>query len=581
MQAGDGAAAEAVLAGLPAALHGHPDALMLAALAARARGDLPAARARFEAALGAAPGHPGIWNSYANLLGDLGDAAAAITAYRRALALTPDAVATWINLGLAAIQIEDWPEAETALRRALALAPAEPRALASLGLVEQGQGDMPAAAAAYAAALAVNPGDTRSRHNLGAALRALDRHDEALAALQGLTAAQSRLLAGDIFADTGRFEAGIAEFAAVLAGDPANIPALEALSELLPQLGQTAQALSGYHHVLKADAPRELWVSALKAAKSVKDAGRLRAWADAAETGFGEHPDWVMARLAAMLLAGDRHAALAAAIAADRRFPTIGGIANYCGFLLLQSGDARAAEPYAIKAATLGGDDQSPWSLLTLIWRLLGDPREQWLADYDRLLIVETIEPPKGWRDLASFLGDLAAVLARRHVMLQAPAEQSLRGGTQTRGGLFDTVDPVLLGLQSSLIASVEHSLRRLPTDPRQPFLRRNNGRVSMAGSWSVRLRSEGFHISHIHQQGWLSSAFYVEVPAEIGANDLAGTLQFGVPDAALGLDLTPRRIIVPEPGRLAVFPSYFWHGTAPFESRTARLTVAFDMQPR
>jgi hypothetical protein len=30
----------------------------------------------------------------------------------------------------------------------------------------------------------------------------------------------------------------------------------------------------------------------------------------------------------------------------------------------------------------------------------------------------------------------------------------------------------------------------------------------------------------------------------------------------------------------LVLFPSYFWHGTVPFSSGHARLTVAFDAVP-
>ncbi|MFZ4748450.1 MAG: putative 2OG-Fe(II) oxygenase, partial [Sphingomonas sp.] len=48
-------------------------------------------------------------------------------------------------------------------------------------------------------------------------------------------------------------------------------------------------------------------------------------------------------------------------------------------------------------------------------------------------------------------------------------------------------------------------------------------------------------------------------------------------PEALLGLDLPPRRVVAPLPGKLVLFPSYFWHGTLPFTSAAPRLTVAFD----
>jgi hypothetical protein len=95
-----------------------------------------------------------------------------------------------------------------------------------------------------------------------------------------------------------------------------------------------------------------------------------------------------------------------------------------------------------------------------------------------------------------------------------------------------------------------------------------------------VRLHDQGFHISHIHPSGWLSSACYISLPPEIDGTSTQGALTFGVPDAALGLDLQPRRIVHPRPGMLAIFPSFMWHGTLPFESESPRLTVAFDALP-
>lgn len=191
------------------------------------------------------------------------------------------------------------------------------------------------------------------------------------------------------------------------------------------------------------------------------------------------------------------------------------------------------------------------------------------------------VAPPPGWTDLTAFLADLGETLDRRHQTLAAPADQSLRGGTQTRGNLFDDPDPVLHALKNALVAAADASLAALTPDPAHPFLGRLTHGIAMAGSWSVRLRSQGFHISHIHHQGWLSSAFHIGIPPEIGGDGNAGKLLFGVPDAALGLDLPPRRVVIPMPGRLVLFPSYLWHGTAPFESTLPRLSVAFDALPQ
>jgi hypothetical protein len=107
---------------------------------------------------------------------------------------------------------------------------------------------------------------------------------------------------------------------------------------------------------------------------------------------------------------------------------------------------------------------------------------------------------------------------------------------------------------------------------------------VRFAGAWSVRLWSSGKHVTHMHPEGWMSSAFYVALPPSLGTpradGGQAGYIQFGQPPDELGLGLPPRRVVQPRPGRLALFPSYFWHGTVPFEDDAPRMTVAFDMQP-
>lgn len=580
VKAGENTAADATLADLSLAARGHPDALMVTALARKATGDMPAALRLFKAATHSAPKHPAIWNSYANCLDELGDHDAAIVAYRRALAIDPQASASWINLALAAVAAKRWDDAAAAATRALALVPTDRRALTAAAMVAEGRGDLNEAVVAYSGALAVAPGDAVVRHNLAAVLRRQGLIEAALALVGPDAPVQSRLLRANLLADTGEFNAAIDTYHSVLSVRPADLPTLAALAELLPQLGQADAALTAYHAALASAAAPDLWRAAIGAAKGIGAHATALAWARRAEAAHGHHSDWTLAAVDALSRLGNDAAALALAhpLAADA--PSAAA-ETMLAWLLLKAGDAGAAEPHALAASRLQPLGQTPWALLTLIWRLLRDQREAWLADYDRLVIASEIMPPPGWSSLAGFLGDLTETLTKRHLTLAAPADQSLRGGTQTRGDLFATTDPVLLGLQASLVNSVEAGLASLVPDTAHPFLGRLAAGVTMAGSWSVRLRAQGFHISHIHHKGWLSSAFYVGVPPEINAGSEAGTLRFGVPDAALGLDLSPRRIVTPSPGRLVIFPSYFWHGTAPFESAAPRLTVAFDALPR
>jgi hypothetical protein len=255
-----------------------------------------------------------------------------------------------------------------------------------------------------------------------------------------------------------------------------------------------------------------------------------------------------------------------------------------CAFYRLKLGDPKRAETYALAATRANPLEQPAWACLTVIWRLLEDAQEAWLADYDRLVMPIAIEPPEGFASTEAFMGALANDLTALHTTIHHPVEQSLREGTQTRGLLFDRSIPTVQALKRQLQRQIQDKLAELPVDQAHPFLGRNNKRVSFAGSWSVRLRSGGFHINHIHPVGWISSALYVSLPEGMAdapdGTSAPGALAFGIPDSALGLDLAPRRIEQPKVGRLVIFPSYFWHGTVPFESDQPRLTVAFDAVP-
>jgi tetratricopeptide (TPR) repeat protein len=371
----------------------------------------------------------------------------------------------------------------------------------------------------------------------------------------------------------GRFDDAVTEYRRVLKDFPGQVDAHETLAKLLPQMGRGGEALDGFRAALKVTPDiGVLWVSAMATARVLGEHEQLLEWARAAEAKFGR--DAMIDVFAANALSAmDRDdeafdEAIKAAAFAEDYAPAQLALAH----VALKKGDLKLAEAAALEAAKLDPRDQSGWALLTVIWRVQNDRREAWLADYNRHIIPMMLEGV-----------DLPAVreaLVGLHTTRAHPADQSLRGGTQTRGNLFDRKEPAVVQLRQAIERAIGAAMGMLAPDTHHPFLSRLTGSLQFQGSWSVRLASEGFHISHIHPQGWLSSACYIDLPPEVGGNSDAGALAFGVPDAALKLDLKPRRVIRPQPGMLVLFPSYFWHGTLPFESADKRLTVAFDATP-
>jgi hypothetical protein len=117
--------------------------------------------------------------------------------------------------------------------------------------------------------------------------------------------------------------------------------------------------------------------------------------------------------------------------------------------------------------------------------------------------------------------------------------------------------------------------------DGNDPMRKRNTGRYRISGIWSVRLRPTGFHVSHYHPEGWISSACYLHLPHAVERGG-EGWLKFGEPAFPTHPALNPEYFVRPRPGLLALFPSYMWHGTVPFAGapEDRRLTIAFDVVP-
>jgi len=214
------------------------------------------------------------------------------------------------------------------------------------------------------------------------------------------------------------------------------------------------------------------------------------------------------------------------------------------------------------------------WPYLSIAWRMLGDPRWAWLegdpafvGEYD----LRGALPP---------IDRLADLLRGLHNSVHQPLDQSLRGGTQTDGNLFQRIEPDIRRLRAAIVDAVHSHIAQLPAyEAKHPLLSQRRDRpVRFAGSWSVRLTNAGHHANHNHPAGWLSSAFYVVLPdKQPGEVRDAGQLALGIPQVELGLNLPATRMVQPKPGHLALFPSTMWHGTLPFREGE-RMTVAFDV---
>ncbi len=570
-----------------------PDAYQLFAMCCADAGDVGEADKAFQRALELAPGHALVLVNYATMQRKAGRLDDALATFRQAADTAPSLAKAWIELGLTALQLRKHEQAQAALARGVALQPDSALAWHAMGNALRAQDEIEAAAGAFRKAVVLRPGYATAWANLGAVLRLLGRTDEALDCLDkagrsGYASAElADTIAGTLL-DSGRADEALARAKSLVDTYPDFAPGHLTLAHILWEYGEATDAgaaVTAFRTaVLNRPDNRDLrtvfarfllvarWAEeALEQIHILQAAGHdvslTRIEADALEA------------LGQTERAGGLYEQLHRVIG-----NTDVGFLNAYTRHLLTKGDWVAAADRAADATRAAPGNQEAWSYLGTAWRLLDDPREHWLCDYEQLIGFVEVEPPPGFSSISNYLGTLKSILEPLHQAKREPVQQSLRGGSQTPGRLFGRPDSMISATRTSLLNAVERWMDTLPTDPQHPFLARKSRSIQVSGSWSVRLRSSGSHVNHIHPEGWLSSAFYVSLPPSVSSvsadGNCAGCIQFGQPPLELGLDLPPRRVIRPQAGRLALFPSYIWHGTVPFTDEQSRLTIAFDLVP-
>ncbi|MCY4746035.1 tetratricopeptide repeat protein [Pelomonas sp. UHG3] len=490
----------------------------------------------------------------ARLLRALGRATDALGVAEQALQQAPDDVDTLQLLAMLQEELGQLPAAERSLRAALARAPQRAALHHNLGVVLHRQGQLAAALAAHEQAHDLGLDVPDAHYNHGNTLQALGRVDEALDAYRRVLARDPQHALGLLDLTRLRWALGHAEFDAELRHAQSHTPDSDLAPGLHGQLllaaGRPDEALQAYAHAAR-----------LAPQRASHLAGQARALSQ-----LGRHDEACAAHAQALVLAPDD--AIVLTQAAHSHFA---------------AGRVNEGQALAQRALAHTPHDQLALALQGLGWRLTQDPRSAWLHDLDELVAVIDLVPPPGWSDIASFNASLAAELSELHTAREAPIDQTLRQGTQTHGQLFDLALPAVQALRSQVARAIDAWLATRREDAAHPLLGRRTAGWRFAGSWSSRLRRGGFHTSHVHGQGWLSSCYYVQTPpSALASATQQGWLQFGEPDLPepLRAQLPPWRFEAPLPGRLLLFPSYLWHGTRPFDDEMARLTVAFDILP-
>ena len=460
------------------------------------------------------------------------------------------------------------PEARDVLGQAIGGGQGGAQVHSLLGLVLHQLGDLQGCHRELRQAVRLAPWDGAAQFALASIAAALGEEEEAEAAARraiklGLDDIHSYVLLGRLFNKQCRFEEAEIAWRKAVRKNPAHAQAQRELAQLVWMLtGELAKARA------ELDAAPQSHDIVAVTVRLLQDAGdEAGAWALvckaadrdpslnvlAARTGLKFDPQDSDRRLAVTAPGITPQARAKAEIEVDL---ALGRVEQAVG---------RAEALHAARPT-----DQHATALLAMAWRLAGDARYTALYDYDRLVKCYRITAPQGWNSLGDYLRDLGEALDAIHGPLTHQVGQSLRHGSQTMRSLQDYPDPAIRALFTAIDAPIRNHIVAIG-DGVQDY--------GFGGAWSVRLNSGGFHINHIHPEGWLSSAFYVRVPGKMEGQQ--GWLKFGEPGPPTSPPLAPDHLVKPEPGLMVLFPSNMWHGTVPFIADDKRLSCAFDIVRR
>ncbi len=587
LQKGDVAGADRIMAPHLGPSAADPALLHMAGLVRMHQQRFEDAAACFARARAADPRAAELAFSHATALQWLGRPQEALAALKDAIRLKPDYAEAYFEAGNTLKRLNRLEDAEAMLRDWAGVMPANAQARLELGGVMLDQGRPEEAATIFAGALQQPASDQVKgalHYNYGLALARQRRADQALEHLARAKALNPALphsdaVRAEILQEMKRYDEALAISRQMIAQDPANPEWHKFHNEILYRLDRRDEYLKSYDSAPKT-APlllsKAFFLSHEKrgeeALETYQDAARLAPTDRLAAAGVAS----------ALTMLGRYDEALSAFDALLARHDQDGELYGCAAEAALLGGDPAKAVALCERAVAINPHDQIALSTMGTAWRLMDDERDEQLNRYDMLIQSFELEAPDGFSSMEDFNAELNAWLDSVHPKTREYLNQSLRGGTQTPDQIFGRGHALVEKIRTRIDQAVARYIAGLKEDDSHPFLARRAHDFRYSGSWSSRLRDCGFHVNHIHPQGWISSCYYVAVPKAVeDEKERQGWIKFGEPAFKLALKDPIRRAIQPRPGRLVLFPSYMWHGTVPFRDAQARTTIAFDVVPK
>ncbi len=565
--------------------HDH-NALQLLGVVCLARGAIDNAIDLFERSLKLYPKQPHVCNNLAISFKKSGQIENAITSFEKAITLKPDYFDAYKNMLSVLLEFNDLNRVEALLYKASKNFGDRPELLEIKAKFLRNCERYAEALAVYKKLTQLQPSSIEFNHALALTYRLNGNSLEAIKIYQSLSDKLQHSYVyfhnyANALSDVGRLKEAEKLYIKAIEINPGYVESHINLSDILWEQGEREKFLQSFDFALKQLPGNQallvtyiqklLRINALRAATQMLDENRE--W-------LKNTAKYYSLRANTKRLQGHHSEAMALFKKATQMPDSTTEDSRDLSELMLECGEVKSAEEELLRLTDAEPDNKLNWALLGTAWKLLDDPREKQLNDYNRLVKEYVIGQPQGYAALEDFLEELRGYLAKVHTSTNNPLEQTLHHGTQTRGNLFSSDEPVIQQLVTVIHQAIQSYIDDLKNEKFTFAASEIKSDYTFCGSWSVQLSNNGFHNDHVHPMGSLSAVLYLNLPEVIKEpGKKQGWLKFGQPNLKLPTELPADKFIQPEIGKLVIFQSYMWHGTVPYQSDEPRMTIAFDIK--
>ncbi len=251
------------------------------------------------------------------------------------------------------------------------------------------------------------------------------------------------------------------------------------------------------------------------------------------------------------------------------------------GIILLQTNELVNSEAILGKALSIEDTDQRTLAYFAI--SKLAQKKQNEVLEFlgvGDLVKEYQLDLVPDFENLEQFNNDLEMDIKNHSLLRKEPNGLAARNGYLTDNLFVDKTKSIVV-FKKLLLQKIKQYINSLPTSMQHHMLKHKTHDFEI-NSWATWVKGDGFIDKHIHEESWISGAYYCRVP-EITEQTTTkkGYFEYGCIPNDIEITIEKERgYIKPVEGKLIIFPSYLYHQTIPHESQEDRISIAFDLTP-